>query len=132
MYVIVFVPSQAVGSTVVVIGWAVWQLFDQCFNQWQSSGLANVVLILKAGPGYKPPIVPASAWNSCYRVCVVVSSRVCVSPCDLIVSLKWYYTYMVTYCMCYPPQTGLRDLGKISFRIYTDHKVGSIHSQVSL
>jgi len=80
MYVIVFVSSQAVGSTVVVIGWAVWQLFDQCFNQWQSSGLANVVLILKAGPGYKPPIVPASAWNSCYRVCacVCVCAYVCV------------------------------------------------------
>ena len=99
MYVIVFVSSQAVGSTVVVIGWAVWQLFDQCFNQWQSSGLANVVLILKAGPGYKPPIVPASAWNSCYRVCVYVCVCVCVRVCvqqvDLIVSMKWYYTNVV-------------------------------------
>ncbi|XP_065913175.1 nephrocystin-4-like isoform X2 [Dysidea avara] len=85
-YLVNWGSAEAVGSTVVVIGWAVWQLFDKCYNQWQSSGLANVVLTLKAGPGYKPPIVPASAWNTCYR-------------------------------------TGLRDLGKVSFRFYTDHKL---------
>lgn len=71
--------SQAVGSTAVVIGWAVWKLFDETDNQWQSSGLANVVLTLKAGPGFKPPVVPASAWNSCYRVCVCARARVCVT-----------------------------------------------------
>ena len=88
--------SQAVGSTVVVIGWAVWQLFDKCYNQWQSSGLANVVLTLKAGPGYKPPIVPASAWNTCYRVCLCV----CVCCVCVRVCVRTYVRMCVYVSLC--------------------------------
>ena len=68
----VFLPCtllQATGSTPVVIGWTVWQMFNSN-HQWQSSGMANVVLDLKAGPGFKPPLLPTSAWTMCYQASV--------------------------------------------------------------
>ena len=55
-------------STTLTLGWAVWQPFDPNQSIEDEQNPTQVSLELKAGPGFKPTIIPNSAHNACYQV----------------------------------------------------------------
>ena len=55
-------------STTLTLSWAVWQPFDPNQNIEDEQQPTQVSLELKSGPGFKPTIIPNSAYNACYQV----------------------------------------------------------------
>ena len=59
-------------TTPLVLGWAVWQPFNTDHTTQDESLLSGrqVSMDLVAGPCFQPGIIPYSAHNACYKVCI--------------------------------------------------------------